>query len=162
MSNYKRLTKWEHLNCASVKGSSPIDKDMANAINRLAELEDKIERGELVENKVVTYINMARSGNKTLVDKALKYDELKAKIENGTLIELPCTVGDVVYVINGNNKIEEVTVLDYTINKKGFVFEVVEEAILSKYYLFDFDFNKDWFLTKAEAEKKLKELQNER
>ena len=38
--------------------------------NRLAELEDKIERGELVENKVVTYINMARSDSKTLIDKA--------------------------------------------------------------------------------------------
>ena len=88
--------------------------------------------------------------------------ELEDKLENGTLIELPCKVGDTVYVINGDNKIEKVTVFNYTINKKGFVFEVVEEGILSKYYLFDFDFNDDWFLSKAEAETKLKELQNER
>ena len=49
MKEYERLTKWEHENCASVNGLSPIDKDMANAINRLAELEDKIENGTLVE-----------------------------------------------------------------------------------------------------------------
>lgn len=49
MKEYERLTKWEHENCASVNGLSPIDKDMANAINRLAELEDKIENGTLIE-----------------------------------------------------------------------------------------------------------------
>lgn len=56
--------------------------------NRLAELEDKIERGELVENTVVTYVNMGRCNSKTLIDKALKYDELETKIENGTLMEI--------------------------------------------------------------------------
>jgi hypothetical protein len=30
---YERLTKWEVEGCASVNGCSPIDKDMANAIN---------------------------------------------------------------------------------------------------------------------------------
>ena len=63
-------------------------------------------------------------------------------------------MGDRVYVINGNDKIEYAEVLDFTMNKLGYTFEVVEEDILSKYYLFDFDFNKDWFLTKAEAEAK--------
>lgn len=83
---YKRLTK---------KGGYTKELDLTQELgyshiyNRLAELEDKIEQGELVENKVVTYINMARSGNKTLVYKALKYDELKTKIENGILVELP-------------------------------------------------------------------------
>lgn len=48
MKEYKRLTKWEFSNCASVNGLSPIDKDLTNAINRLAELEDKIENGTLV------------------------------------------------------------------------------------------------------------------
>ena len=88
--------------------------------------------------------------------------ELEDKIENGTLIELPCKVGDMVYVIDYYNNIEEVSIFDYTLTPKGFTFTVCNEDILSKYYLFDFDFNKDWFLTKAEAEAKLKELQNER
>lgn len=43
---YERLTKWEVEGCASVNGCSPIDKDMANAINRLCELEDKMEQGD--------------------------------------------------------------------------------------------------------------------
>lgn len=46
---YERLTKWEVEGCASVKGCSPIDKDTANAINRLCDLEDKIEQGKIVE-----------------------------------------------------------------------------------------------------------------
>lgn len=46
---YERLTKWEVDGCASVNGCSPLDNDMANAINRLCELEDKIEQGKLLE-----------------------------------------------------------------------------------------------------------------
>ena len=46
---YERLTKWEVEGCASVNGCSPIDKDMANAIDRLCDLEDKIEQGKILE-----------------------------------------------------------------------------------------------------------------
>lgn len=46
---YERLTKWEVDGCASVNGCSPIDKDMANAINRLCEIEDKICEGKILE-----------------------------------------------------------------------------------------------------------------
>jgi hypothetical protein len=46
---YERLTKCEVDGCASVNGCSPIDKDMANAIDRLCDLEDKIEQGKIVE-----------------------------------------------------------------------------------------------------------------
>ena len=49
MSDYKRLTKWEDDYSASVNGSSPIDKDFEKAINRLAELEDRIEKGLLID-----------------------------------------------------------------------------------------------------------------
>lgn len=45
----ERLTKWEVEGVASVNGCSPIDADMANAINRLCDLEDKIEQGKIVE-----------------------------------------------------------------------------------------------------------------
>lgn len=43
------MTKLEDKKTASVNGGSPTDKDFANAINRLAELEDMIESGLLVE-----------------------------------------------------------------------------------------------------------------
>lgn len=45
----ERFTKWEVDGCASVNGCSPIDADMANAINRLCDLEDKIEQGKILE-----------------------------------------------------------------------------------------------------------------
>lgn len=45
----ERLTKWEIDGVASVNGCSPIDADMAKAINRLCELEDKIDQGKIVE-----------------------------------------------------------------------------------------------------------------
>ena len=55
---YERLTKWEDKKTASVNGCSPIDKDIANAINRLAELEDMIESGQAVilERKIGEHV----------------------------------------------------------------------------------------------------------
>lgn len=100
--------------------------------NRLAELEDKIERGELVENKVVTYINMARSDSKTLIDKAIKYDKLKNKIENGTLVELP----------------RMLTYVDYCYGIEKYVVEWIDNGrVKSRTY---------W--SEKKAEQKLKEL----
>lgn len=118
-------------------------------INRLAELEDKIERGELVENKVVTYINMARSDSKTLIDKAIKYDKLKDKIENGTLVELPCKVGD--------------TVWELDLFSKAKIREIKARNLLQIFHWIDDEsFGKYLFLTKAEAEKRLEEIKGVR
>ena len=151
MKEYNRLT---------TKGSNYYDDIKVTCAEeiyeQLKDLEDKIERGELIENKVVTYINMARSGNKTLIDKALKYDELKAKIENGTLIELPCKVGDKVYRICGTPKrkfIKEKICWGICFNNFGV--EIHTDGAVDI-------ISDDIFLTKAEAEAKLKELQNER
>ena len=133
--------------------------------NRLVELEDKIERGELVENTVVTYLNMGRCNSKTLIDKALKFDELKAKLENGTLIELPCKVGDAVWCIY---RYEDCfgRITDYFIEQDKAQCFIFDEG---KFKIFPSNYNnrseyyyklKDIFLTKAEAEKRLKELQD--
>lgn len=159
MNNYKRLTKWE-MN-KGVKCVKYWQYSQEQIAERLALLEDKIERGELVQNKVVTYINMARSGNKTLVDKALKYDELKAKIENGTLIELPCKVEDDAYFIIKHEEdyvLEEGYVKAISIDKDG--------IWVSCYYNSGFSYwhkhkDKNLFYKVAEAEAKLKELQGE-
>lgn len=84
--------------------------------------------------------------------------ELEDKIENGTLVELPCKVGDIVYVVNSNDEIEKAVLDNYEVNKLGYTLTIISKTTKGEYYLFDFDFNKDWFLTKAEAEKKLEEL----
>lgn len=166
MKEYKRLTQkgengyWIDGNLVNQRQGAfdiCIDSFMI-LLNRLAELEDKIESGELVENKVITYFNMARSNSKTLVDKALKYDELKAKIENGTLIELPCKVGDKIWYISmlwrDGKFIGEI----YDANVSGFYvsndFIQIEDDIIYHYH----NYGEEVFLTKAEAEAKLKEL----
>lgn len=85
--------------------------------------------------------------------------ELEDKIENGTLMELPCKVGDRIWVILGNNifgrKVKSIVIRGdgYTIktsNTNGW-------KDLEPYY--NAEFGVIWFLTKAEAEAKLKELQ---
>ena len=87
--------------------------------------------------------------------------ELEDKIENGTLIELPCKVGDRIWAILGNNifgrKVKSIVIRGdgYTIktsNTNGW-------KDLEPYY--NTEFGVIWFLTKAEAEQRLKELQND-
>ena len=83
----------------------------------------------------------------------IRLAELEDKIENGTLIELPCKVGDNVYQTDGvriyQGEIYEITL------RKGlpiFAADIVcfdERAI-----------GESTFLTKAEAEAKLAELKN--
>ena len=86
--------------------------------------------------------------------------ELEDKIENGTLIELPCKVGDTVYYetfINGESKgIKPHKVI-------GFVLEVMTQNIdgFGCTAVPIRDFGESAFLTKAEAEEKLKELKRE-
>ncbi len=181
MKEYKRLTTYEGgdliINCKNCEYDEEhnilcTDYHCIDALKtRLAELEDKIERGELVENTVITYINMARTNGKTLIDKALKYDTLKAKIENGTLIELPCKVGDTVYIpykFRNKNGVFETKIEEIRIEKKHIFFWTkplyTNNSVRVKYlgWKKPKDFNKTWFLTKAEAEAKLKELKNER
>ena len=94
-----------------------------------------------------------------------RLSELENKIENGTLIELPCKVGDTVFrigkAINVEKQRYELYVQDYTIIK----IEIYEEEILfvddSDNEIYIVDFGETVFLTKAAAEKKLKELKGE-
>ncbi len=120
MKEYKRFTERAG-NGISVKETSTNDnKSIWNAIERLAELEDKIEQGKM--------------------------------------LELPCKVGDRIWIIQGNNifgrKVRKIelyhTFVIQTCDKTGW-------KELESFY--EQEFNTTWFLTKAEAEAKLKELQ---
>lgn len=83
--------------------------------------------------------------------------ELEDKLENGTLIELPCKVGDKVYRITSNS-IREETVLrirvDCIKNEITLIISTEYVAYASEYI------NEIIFFTKDEAEARLKELQN--
>lgn len=114
-----------------------------------------------------------KNNNLTHVDKlAAKLCEFEDKIENGTLIELPCKVGDAVYRIakmyNGKTLI---------VDGIAFEFAITHESSQNDKYRFYFwakpddthtsrqhslwceftDFGKTVFLTREEAEKALAE-----
>ena len=106
-----------------------------------------------------------------------KLAELEDRIENKTLIDLPCKVGDWLYYIYENKihkaKVEEIKFNVYKHGIKNesidiFAYDFKNKLELSFYYKEDFsmldtetiDFVKT-FLTKAEAEAKLKELRGE-
>lgn len=90
--------------------------------------------------------------------------ELEEKIENGTLVELPCKVGETMYeVIEGipiqEWKIESIC-FDRTYPKGVIWAERTRDSAHWKFWVEDCGIK--WFATKAEAEKRLEELKNER
>ena len=96
----------------------------------------------------------------------LELTEYRTKIENGTLIELPCKVGTTIYhLYKAGNVITEDKVFNYH-------FEICTKPCVSFENHFWYgtnkrvdtilveQFGKYWFTDKAEAEEKLKELQS--
>lgn len=85
--------------------------------------------------------------------------ELEDKIEQGLILELPCKVGDTVYWVDDTVQgIIECEIVNYAITKIGYVLACKND---SDYGLQKRDFNKRWFLTKAEAEARLQEMRGE-
>ena len=134
-----------------------------------------------VENLMGTFV--IPNCSKTCQKAINRLAELEDKIENGTLIELPCKVGDTIYNIDHNRSacyecehyssfygMDEICDNGCAIYPKfernkpkcdRHFLEIEEMSFsLSWHDRHINDFNKTWFLTKAEAEKKLKELQN--
>ena len=122
-------------------------------------------------NDYITIDETKQLPNNEQTEKVIKHlAELEDKIEQGTLIELPCKVGDMVYWVweeytNGKQKlsIEEWEVEKICIEKnewavKGLGEELVE-GVRQFFWCHSSKFGILWFLTREEAEKKLKELQ---
>lgn len=88
------------------------------------------------------------------------------KLENGTLIELPCKVGDTVYVIK-NNKISAIDIVYYNkihsrvAEQNEEYWHCVDKDRISRNVITFYPENigQTVFLTKSEAEQKLKEMQ---
>lgn len=88
--------------------------------------------------------------------------ELEDKIEAGTLVELPCKVGDVVYEVFKNHKtpfIQQTKIEKIIITNKGLRLKLERNSV---YETSIASLGKTLFLTKAEAEKKLEEVQNDK
>lgn len=99
-----------------------------------------------------TYLEYAKTNN--------AFWELENKIENGTLKFLHCKVGDNVYFVDEKKWCWEMIVVEIAILKKHIVYKIGNGRKELR-YVYDEDLGKKWFLTEPEAEKKLKELQNE-
>ena len=87
--------------------------------------------------------------------------ELEDKIENGTLIELPCKVGTKVFYIQRDYNDDGILYygqMDY--NDDGILYYDIEEVEFDMWCMMYW--GKWIFLTKSQAEEKLKELQNEK
>lgn len=99
-----------------------------------------------------------------------KYEDLE---EQGRLLKLPCKIGDDVYFIpskvnyklnilnkhSENNKVYHQKVEDFVLTRHGWYLECDQDVKYGTgYILTDVSFCKTWFLTKPEAEAKLKEL----
>lgn len=82
--------------------------------------------------------------------------ELEDKIENGTLVELPCKVGDTIYEIFKSHKppfIQQTKVEKIIITEKGLKLKLARNSM---YETSIASFGKTLFLTEAEALKNLK------
>lgn len=88
-----------------------------------------------------------------ILTKLGEYEDLE---EQGRLIKLPCKVGDTVYYINPNeNTVNELVVYSFAIRPlQHFACDYMGARLNFN------QFGKTVFLTKEEAEKKLKEMEN--
>ena len=91
------------------------------------------------------------------------YDRLREfedKIENGTLIELPCKVGDTVYYTLKDEDLFVGKIVGIAIEPNGTWVHAIYNTGLHMWHKSE-DIGKDIFLIRSEAEKKLEELRGE-
>ena len=117
--------------------------------------------GYIVPVKPITsgYSNI-QAAEEELLD---RLGELEDKIENGTLVELPCKVGDVMYEVIGDAYIDEWEIESICFNKtypKGVIW-AKRTRDFARWKFWIEDCATKWFATKAEAEKRLEEIRNE-
>jgi hypothetical protein len=138
MSDYKRLTE-----------RAEYDKDIVE-LKEFDRMNDYIEFSNL--HAYTAYKNALN-----------RLAELEDKIEQGTLIELPCKVGDTIYVIDEWWERTEGKPVHYVVLSEDKVDSFtyygniihIDCEISDSFYIF----GDDAFLTREEAEKRLKELQ---
>lgn len=91
--------------------------------------------------------------------------KLEDAIENGTLIELPCKVGDTVWFVyeteNNTMFIDKGIIQGFSYDEAGVWFRATYEC-LSSYWHTALSIGETVFLTKTEAEARVKELQGDR
>ena len=144
----KRLTDKNDLYWAlqETKLSAEVGIYLTDCLNLLAELEDKIENGTLIESKYPLY---------SIVFIIDYINEKGYSVYGGKPIVRECFVTSITQMMKEEGK------LLYRVQPKDLPNDVLEgEVELCEYWERAW-WEKDLFLTKTEAEKKLKELLNE-
>lgn len=102
-----------------------------------------------------------------------RLQELEDKLENGTLIELPCKVGDYIFIIektfpDGKYHIKEEQIIGIEINNSNskdiaiyYIYEYSKSYYERNHYVFGAIYNKTWFTDLDKAEERLKDLKND-
>ena len=112
-------------------------------------------------NIIINCLNCSRYESecspKDCIDEAFnRLAELEDKIEAGTLVKLPCKVGDIVYYIWLNESVSSSTIEVIKIRENTITFDTASGIT----YLLE-HLGQTVFLTKEEAEAKLKEVRGE-
>lgn len=137
--------------------------EVINLINELeSENERFIEERDLYKkqfNELEPRFFDLREENKQLKDRIAEFEK---KIENGTLIELPCKVGDKFYQVIKGLPIYEWEVETIVFSKiyfpKNYVITARRTKDLAFWKFWSEDLGETIFLTKDEAEKELEKL----
>ena len=100
----------------------------------------------------------------TIQDLIDRLGELEEKIENGTLVELPCKVGEIMYEVIDGIPIQEWKIESICFNRaypKGVIWAERTRDFAQWKFCIE-DCGTKWFTDKAEAEAKWRELEGER
>lgn len=99
-----------------------------------------------------------------------RLSELEDKVENKTLIELPCKVGDTVYIFNTRKNGINIGIVRYFRYEQYYpvsrlmigIQNMDSRASYSCHNYSSLQINKTWFLTREQSEAALKELKGEK
>lgn len=116
----------------------------------------------------------SKCGLEKALEKLADYEDLE---EQGLLVRLPVKIGDDIYkipsktnynlnVLNGyktNNRVYHQKVYSIVFSQRGWFVQCDKDSIHAPNVIcLDVEYGKTWFLTCEEAEKKLKEIQNDK
>ena len=95
-----------------------------------------------------------------IIEKLAEYEDAK---EQGLLFQLSCKIGDTIWYVDNDDddypiKLEIDTI---SIDDNKNIWYYANDDVYGKFGFIDSDFGKTAFLTKAEAEQKLKEIEND-
>ena len=89
--------------------------------------------------------------------------ELEDKIERGTLVELPCKVGDMVYIVYSSfGDFDEWEVTSVELSETGYILRLGHKGTDDYSAILQKEIGDYAFFSKAEAEEKLRELRGEK